>query len=584
MVTCLDKVILFLILISSSMLFGQVDQGLVASPINTSPLPVYDYDNLDYGMNIGMAQTPGGRIWAAWIGGGDNEDAFFVLNHSDDLGETWSSPKLVIDPHEPYLKESKRALVGNLWSDPKGNLWVFYDQGMTYFDGRAGLWAVVSNNPDDVNPKWSDPVRIWHGASLNKPIVLKDGTWMLPVSLWDRSKIKASQYKDAFHNLDSLRMAHVFVSKDEGNSWKRQGGVAFPEPKFDEHCLIEKSDGSIWMTARTNIGIWESHSWDKGLTWSPPQKYLPHISSRHFIRRLNSGNLLMVRHGGVRERTTYRSKLTAYLSKDEGLTWQGGLSLDSRRGVSYPDGFQSKDGMIYISYDRNRSMDGEILMATFTEEDILKGTFQDPRSRKEVLISKPMGLDKLAPPSEANLSKDLSEEEIGTWFEKGEWKDHWKIAADGSIDKASLAHYYAQDPKLWRKAFSFLKDNDLGQIKPGRYDLDGGEAYVLVMEYDTKKENETKYESHRNYADIQYVVQGVEQIGLVPLTDTKPMTSYDTANDIQYHKVKNDRYIEATNESFFIFFPGDAHRPSIKKGKSAKAKKIVVKVRVVENE
>jgi hypothetical protein len=45
--------------------------------------------------------------------------------------------------------------------------------------------------------------------------------------------------------------------------------------------------------------------------------------------------------------------------------------LDERKGVSYPDGFQAPDGTIYISYDRNRATDGEILLARFTEEDIL---------------------------------------------------------------------------------------------------------------------------------------------------------------------------------------------------------------------
>src|SRR5690606_11658443 len=206
------------------------------------------------------------------------------------------------------------------------------------------------------------------------------------------------------------------------------------------------------MTARTNIGIWESYSKDKGMTWSKPKKYLPHISSRHFIRRLNSGNLLMVRHGGLWERTAYRSKLTAYLSTDEGLTWQGGLSLDDRRGVSYPDGFQSKEDMIYVSYDRNRNMDGEILMAIFTEEDILTKTFQDPRSRKEVLISRPMGLDKLVPPSERIvLSEDLTQEQLEAWFKMGKWKESWKVPAHESINQRHLARYYALNPKPWKR-------------------------------------------------------------------------------------------------------------------------------------
>ena len=29
----------------------------------------------------------------------------------------------------------------------------------------------MCDNPDDADPKWSAPTRIWHGATLNKPTV-----------------------------------------------------------------------------------------------------------------------------------------------------------------------------------------------------------------------------------------------------------------------------------------------------------------------------------------------------------------------------------------------------------------------------
>jgi len=373
---------------------AQPNQALVATKINTSPLPEYDYSNLDYGMTIGIQNTNKGRIWAAWIGGGDDEKAFFVLNYSDNKGKSWSKPKVVVDPHLEDLKEERRALVGNLWLDPNGKLWLFYDQGMGYFDGRAGTWFINTENPDAENPTWSKPQRIWHGASLNKPIVLNNGSWMLPVSLWDRSKIKDEKYKNKFKELDSLRRANVFVSQDEGKTWVRKGGVRFPKPKFDEHCLIEKSDGSIWMTARTNDGIWESFSKDKGKSWSTPQKYMTHINSRHFMRRLNSGNILLIRHGDIDEKLEERSNLMAFLSKDEGKTWGGGLLLDERKTISYPDGFQDSDGTIHIAYDRNRSKDGEILMVTFTEDEILKQKFKNPTAQQRILISKPAGTSK----------------------------------------------------------------------------------------------------------------------------------------------------------------------------------------------
>ena len=67
-----------------------------------------------------------------------------------------------------------------------------------------------------------------------------------------------------------------------------------------------------------------------------------------------------------------------------------GPMLDERATVSYPDGFQASDGTIYISWDRNRSTDGEILMARFSADDILAGAFKGPKSKTKMLISRPL--------------------------------------------------------------------------------------------------------------------------------------------------------------------------------------------------
>ena len=77
-------------------------------------------------------------------------------------------------------------------------------------------------------------------------------------------------------------------------------------------------------------------------------------------------------------------------SDDDGQTWQGGLVLDDREGVSYSDGFQAPDGTIFISYDRNRDTDGEILLARFTEADVLAKELTGSKSRSQMLISRPL--------------------------------------------------------------------------------------------------------------------------------------------------------------------------------------------------
>lgn len=365
------------------------DFALIPPVLNTSPLPQYDYDKLDYGMTIGIERTPKGRLWACWVAGGDSPKAFFVLATSDDDGATWSKPRLVVDAHSKELPTDRSVLVGNLWTDPLGRLWLIFDQSMGMFDGRAGVWMAMCENPDAEKPTWSAPRRIWHGVTLNKPTVLANGEWMLPISLDQREGF--GPFKGQFKELDPLRGANVFVSTDKGETWQRRGAATFPNPDWHEHMVVERKDSSLWMLARTRTGIMETTSRDGGRTWSPPaDSAIKQPVARFHIRRLASGKLLLVKHGDKVDAHEGRVQLSAWLSDDDGKTWRGGLILDERKGISYPDGFQAPDGTIYISYDRNRATDGEILLARFTEADVLAKQLTGPKSKLKMLISRPL--------------------------------------------------------------------------------------------------------------------------------------------------------------------------------------------------
>jgi hypothetical protein len=367
------------------------DLALVPPRLNTSPLPEYDYDQLDYGMTIGITRTPKGRIWAAWVAGGDSPLAFMVAATSDDDGETWSKPRLVINSQAKHLPIPRSVIVGNLWTDPLGRVWFFFDQTMNHFDGRGGLWAAVCENPDADKPEWSAPRRLWHGSALNKPIVLSNGEWMLGVQLLQNDGIGPFANSRLFPELDPYRGANVFVSADQGATWQRRGHAVMPNPNWHEHMVVERKDGSLWMMARTTKGLVETTSADKGRTWTEPKPAaVNHPVARFHLRRLASGRVLLVKHGDTIDAHEGRSKLKAFVSEDEGQTWKGGLMLDERKGISYPDGFQAPDGRIYISYDRNRSADGEILMARFTEEEVLAGELSKPGSKRQMLISRPL--------------------------------------------------------------------------------------------------------------------------------------------------------------------------------------------------
>ncbi len=176
------------------------DLALVPPQLNTSPLPEYDYDKLDYGMTIGIERTPGGRLWACWVAGGDSPKAFFVLATSDDDGESWSPPCLVVDSHSKALPVDRSVLVGNLWTDPLGRLWLIFDQSMDMFDGRGRRVGVGLRQSRRRRARAGrEPRRIWHGVTLNKPTVLSTGEWMLPISLDQRGRAFGNS-RDASRN------------------------------------------------------------------------------------------------------------------------------------------------------------------------------------------------------------------------------------------------------------------------------------------------------------------------------------------------------------------------------------------------
>jgi len=93
----------------------------------------------------------------------------------------------------------------------------------------------------------------------------------------------------------------------------------------------------------------------------------------------------------------------AYLSNDDGENWYGGLMLDERIGVSYPDGAQDKDGNIWIVYDHERYRHGDILFARFTEEDIVAGKCVSSVASLKNLINSTGGIKNQANRNQTNV-------------------------------------------------------------------------------------------------------------------------------------------------------------------------------------
>jgi predicted neuraminidase len=361
------------------------DVALCPPPVNLTPGPEYaDGERMFQGIP-GIERAKNGRLWATWYGGGVTEDEhnYIMLVTSGDDGATWSGLKLVIDPDGAG---PCRAFDPCLWHDPQGRLWLSWAERHK----SEQLWAISTADSGSENPTWSVPRLIHEGIMMNKPLFTSGGAWLLPVAKW--------------HQEGS---AMVVASADQGATFQLRGSANVLAPKdrnCDEHMLVERKDSSLWMLVRTSYGIGESVSTDQGKTWSAVERSaLPHTVSRFFIRRLNSGKLLLVRHDGPGAKRG-RSHLTAFLSNDDGKTWAGGLLLDERNGVSYPDGVQAPDGTIRIIYDFNRTKEKQILMARFTEEDVLQKRLVSPAGRLRMLVNQATGVNTAVKPPKAHTS------------------------------------------------------------------------------------------------------------------------------------------------------------------------------------
>ena len=330
-----------------------------------------------------------GRMWCTWYAsptGGEDSNNYVILATSADDGRTWKEV-LVADPDGVG---PVRAFDPEVWIAPDGRLrWTWSERvaplAATLKDKYAGAGASPKNDrlmmvelDAEHEPRANalpKPRQIARGVMMCKPTVLMDGTWLLPVSHWYEAP-----------------SACVVASTDGGKTFTERGGVTLPKDMrlFDEHMVVERRDGSLRCYIRTSkgpTGLWEADSTDQGRTWSAPRpSALQHTSSRAFVRRLASGNLLLVKNGR-QGKDEGRRFMTAYLSEDDGRTWPYEFNFDGDRPSSYPDGQQLPDGRIVVTYDNDRTGRREVLFSIFREEDVKAGKAVSPDARLHAYVT-----------------------------------------------------------------------------------------------------------------------------------------------------------------------------------------------------
>lgn len=167
------------------------------------------------------------------------------------------------------------------------------------------------------------------------------------------------------------------------------------------------------------------------------------------------------------------------------------------------------------------------------------------------------------------------------WFEDGEWDRGLRLKVHPSVNIRQFYEQYHKRPDLWKAAFKYL-ENDLMLIETGKYQLNGDEVVAIVSEYRTRKAEDAKWESHRKFIDLQYLIDGEEKMGLLPLETAKLASGYQEDKDVILFGEQDGEYYVANPDIFFLFFPGDVHRPCIRIGESKPVRKLVIKIAFAE--
>ena len=150
------------------------------------------------------------------------------------------------------------------------------------------------------------------------------------------------------------------------------------------------------------------------------------------------------------------------------------------------------------------------------------------------------------------------------------------------IDKLENCNLYYGSHENFEKAFDFIKKALAENLPVGKYELDGKNLFASVQEYNSKEESLARYEGHRKYIDIQFIVSGKEYVEVTDIAKTSSITEYNEEKDVEFFATKEAVWKGVwTENEYGIFFPHDIHRPGMRvNGVSAPVKKILVKIKL----
>ncbi len=117
-------------------------------------------------------------------------------------------------------------------------------------------------------------------------------------------------------------------------------------------------------------------------------------------------------------------------------------------------------------------------------------------------------------------------------------------------------------------------------VPPGqKVDFAGEKLFAKTMRQDTGSREAFKWETHREYIDLQYIVGGGEVIEWAPAAKLVADVAYDEKTDFQFYAPATaDALLNMQDGLFTFLFPADGHKPLVADGSSRYVHKVIAKI------
>lgn len=143
----------------------------------------------------------------------------------------------------------------------------------------------------------------------------------------------------------------------------------------------------------------------------------------------------------------------------------------------------------------------------------------------------------------------------------------------------SKGEYYGIHPEL-DKALDLLTPEFLENASTEKTLLDGENLFVTKFHLDTIPHEQTFFEAHRQYLDIQIVTEGAER---VEIAHPDHLTLTEQRGDFYGYTGQADQTVILRPGRFLVVFPGDAHRLRIPVNQPGEAfTRVVLKIKAYD--